>query len=54
MRVLRKETSLPHNGFYRPDPDDSFHYGGGTEEVPGEFVDRLVEYGLRFQLDYRW
>jgi hypothetical protein len=54
MRFLRKETSFPHNGFYRPDPDDSFHYGGDTEEVPGDFVDRLVEYGLRFQLDYRW
>ncbi len=54
MRILRKETSYPHNGFYRPDPDDSFHYGGGDGSVPDDFVDRLVQYGLRFQLDVRW
>ncbi len=54
MRFLRKETCYPHNGFYRPDPDDSYHFGGGDETVPGDFTDRLVEYGLRFQLDYRW
>lgn len=52
MRILRKETCFPHNGFYRPDPDDSFHYRDGS--VPGDFVDRLVQYGLRFQLDVRW
>lgn len=54
MRVLRKETSFPHNGFYRPDPEDSYHYRGDGESVPRDFVDRLVDYGLRFQLDLRW
>ncbi len=54
MRMLRKETVFPHNGFYRPDPEDTYHYRGGGESVPRDFVDHLVDYGLRFQLDLRW
>jgi len=54
LKFIRKDTFFPHNGFYRPDPDDQFHYQGSPDETVTDFGDHLTDYGIRCQLDVRW
>ncbi len=54
LKFLRKDTFFPHNGFYRPDPEDQYHYQGAPDETVRDFGDHVTEYGIRCQLDVRW
>ncbi len=54
FKFLRKDTFFPHNGFYRPDPDDQYHYQGDPDERVTDFGDHITDYGIRCQLDIRW
>ncbi len=54
FKFLRKDTFFPHNGFYRPDPDDQYHYQGSPDETVTDFGDHVTDYGIRCQLDVRW
>lgn len=54
LKFLRKDTFFPHNGFYRPDPEDQFHYQGSPDETVTDFGDHVTDYGIRCQLDIRW
>ena len=54
LKFLRKDTFFPHNGFYRPDPEDQYHYQGSPDETVTDFGDHVTDYGIRCQLDIRW
>ncbi len=54
FKFVRKDTFFPHNGFYRPDPDDQYHYQGDPDETVTDFGDHVTDYGIRCQLDIRW
>jgi hypothetical protein len=54
LKLVRKDTFFPHNGFYRPDPDDQYHYQGAPGETVRDFGDHVTDYGIRCQLDVRW
>ena len=54
FKFVRKDTFFPHNGFYRPDPDDQYHYQGNPDETVTDFGDHVTDYGIRCQLDIRW
>ena len=54
FRILRKDTFFPHNGLYRPDPDDQYYYEGDPDSQVISFGDHIVDYCLRCQLDFRW
>jgi hypothetical protein len=54
FKFIRKDTFFPHNGFYRPDPDDQYHYQGDPDETVTDFGDHITDYGIRCQLDIRW
>ncbi|MBN1433644.1 hypothetical protein JW921_02720 [Candidatus Fermentibacterales bacterium] len=54
LRVLRKDTFYPHNGLYRPDPDDQYYYEGDPGSPVRDFGDHVTSYGFRCQLDFRW
>ena len=54
LKFVRKDTFFPHNGFYRPDPEDQYHYQGSPEETVTDFGDHVTDYGIRCQLDFRW
>lgn len=54
FKFVRKDTFFPHNGFYRPDPDDQYHYQGSPDETVTDFGDHVTDYGIRCQLDVRW
>jgi len=54
LKFVRKDTFFPHNGFYRPDPEDQYHYQGSPDETVTDFGDHVTDYGIRCQLDFRW
>jgi hypothetical protein len=54
FKFVRKDTFFPHNGFYRPDPVDQYHYQGDPDETVTDFGDHITDYGIRCQLDIRW